>query len=163
MKTSYQLALQVLAVLVIAGCAEQKLGTTSSHHAFTESEDALTLAQRAGAPLFDGMGDYEMPITTEEQDAQRYFNQGMVLAFAFNHAESIRSFRAAQTLDPSCAMCFWGEALATGPNINVTSKGKVIMSAAEREAAFAALQKALALKDNATEREQAYIEALATR
>ena len=60
-------------------------------------------------------------------------------------------------------MCFWGEALATGPNINVTSKGKVIMSAAEREAAFAALQQALALKANATPREQAYIEALATR
>lgn len=163
MKTIYQLALQVLAVLVIAGCAEQKLGTISNDQASTESLDVLTLAERAGAPLFDGMGDYEMPITTEEQDAQRYFNQGMVLAFAFNHAESIRSFRAAQTLDPTCAMCFWGEALATGPNINVTSKGKVIMSAAEREAAFAALQKALALKDNATLREQAYIEALATR
>ena len=87
----------------------------------------------------------------------------MVLAFAFNHAESIRSFRAAQTLDPSCAMYFWGEALATGPNINVTSKGKVIMSAAEREAAFRALQRALALKGNSTPREQAYIDALETR
>ena len=80
MKTIYQLALQVLAVLVIAGCAEQKLGTTSSDQAFTESAEVLTLAERAGAPLFDGMGDYEMPITTQEQDAQRYFNQGMVLA-----------------------------------------------------------------------------------
>ena len=60
-------------------------------------------------------------------------------------------------------MSFWGEALATGPNIYVTRKGKVIMSAAEREAAFAALQKAFAIKDNATLREQAYIEALATR
>ena len=163
MKTIYQLVWQVSAVLVLAGCAEQKLETTPSGQAATESAEVLALAERAGAPLFDGMGDYEMPITTEEQDAQRYFNQGMVLAFAFNHAESIRSFRAAQTLDPTCAMCFWGEALATGPNINVTSKGKVIMSAGEREAAFAALQKALALKDNATVREQAYIEALATR
>ena len=115
---------------------EQKSETTPGDQAATESAEVLALAERAGAPLFDGMGDYEMPITTEEQDAQRYFNQGMVLAFAFNHAESIRSFRAAQTLDPTCAMCFWGEALATGPNINVTSKGKVIMSAGEREAAF---------------------------
>ena len=163
MKTIYQLVLQVSAVLILAGCAEQKSETTTGDQAATESAEVLALAERAGAPLFDGMGDYEMPITTEEQDAQRYFNQGMVLAFAFNHAESIRSFRAAQTLDPTCAMCFWGEALATGPNINVTSKGKVIMSAGEREAAFAALQKALALKDNATVREQAYIEALATR
>jgi len=87
----------------------------------------------------------------------------MVLAFAFNHAESIRSFRAAQTLDPTCAMCFWGEALATGPNINVTSKGKVIMAPAERIAAYAALQQAIALQDNVTPREQGYINALANR
>jgi len=52
----------------------------------------------------------------------------MVLAFGFNHAESIRSFRAAQRLDPDCAMCFWGEALATGPNIDVTSKGKGVQA-----------------------------------
>ena len=111
--------------------------------------------------MFEGMGQYEMPITTQDSDAQRYFNQGMVLAFAFNHAESIRSFRAAQRLDPTCAMCFWGEALATGPNINVTSKGKVIMAPAERIAAYAALQKAIALQDNVTPREQGYINARA--
>jgi tetratricopeptide (TPR) repeat protein len=126
-------------------------------------ETETTLAQKAGAPLFDGMGTFSMPITTANSDAQRYFDQGMVLAFAFNHAESVRSFRAAQTLDPSCAMCFWGEALATGPNINVTSKGKVIMSPSERVAAFAALQSALALKYGASEHEAAYIDALAKR
>ena len=70
------------------------------------ANQADTLAQRAGAPLFEGMGDYHMPITTADPDAQSYFDQGMVLAFGFNHAESIRSFRAAQTLDPTCAMCF---------------------------------------------------------
>lgn len=64
-----------------------------------------------------------------------------MLAFGFNHAEAIRSFRAAQKLDPACAMCFWGEALATGPNINVTSKGKAIMSPEEQRAAWAALTK----------------------
>ena len=126
-------------------------------------ETETTLAQKAGAPLFDGMGTFSMPITTANPDAQRYFDQGMVLAFAFNHAESVRSFRAAQTLDPGCAMCFWGEALATGPNINVTSKGKVIMSPSERVAAFAALQSALALKDGVSEHEAAYIDALAKR
>ena len=87
----------------------------------------------------------------------------MVLAFAFNHAESIRSFRAAQTLDPNCAICFWGEALATGPNINVTSKGKVIMSPEERVASYAAIQKAISLKQFASEKEGALIEALSTR
>ena len=121
------------------------------------------LASQTGAPLFEGMGSFEMPISTVNPSAQRYFNQGMVLAFAFNHAESIRSFRAAQILDPNCAMCFWGEALATGPNINVTSNGKVIMSADERRAAFNAISRALALKDGATQREQDYIVALESR
>ena len=49
------------------------------------------------------------------------------MAAGFNHAESVRAFRAAQRLDPTCAMCFWGEAMAIGPNINVTAKGKAIM------------------------------------
>ena len=121
------------------------------------------LATRAGAPLFEGMGEFSMPITTADPDAQRYFDQGMILAFAFNHAESVRSFKAAQTLDPSCSMCFWGEALAIGPNINVTSKGKVIMSPAERTAAFSAITQALTLAPSASPREQAYIQALASR
>lgn len=121
------------------------------------------LATRAGAPLFKGMGEFSMPITTADPDAQRYFDQGMILAFAFNHAESVRSFKAAQTLDPSCSMCFWGEALAIGPNINVTSKGKVIMSPAERTAAFSAITQALTLAPGASPREQAYIQALASR
>ena len=122
-----------------------------------------SLAQRAGAPLFEGMGDYHMPITTADPDAQRYFDQGMVLAFGFNHAESIRSFPAAQTLDPTCSMCFWGEALATGPNINVTSNGKAIMAPAERASARAAIDQALALMDGVTPKEQDWIQALDQR
>lgn len=149
-------------LLLIAGCGATDSNTTSSQMAAGQADD-LALAQQAGAPLFSGMSDYHMDITTRDPNAQRYFNQGMVLAFAFNHAESIRSFRAAQTLDPQCAMCFWGEALATGPNINVTSKGRVIMSAPERAAAFAALGKAKALKATVSVREQAYIDALAQR
>lgn len=126
-------------------------------------EDRAALAARAGAPLFDGMGEHHHPITTRDPDAQRYFDQGLVIDFAFNHAESVRSFRAAQKLDPECAMCYWGEALALGPNINVTSNGKVVMSDADRIAAHAAAQKAVALKDKAGEKEQGYIDALATR
>ncbi len=121
------------------------------------------LAARAGAPLFDGMGNHHHPITTSDPDAQRYFDQGLIIDFAFNHAESVRSFRAAQTLDSECAMCYWGEALALGPNINVTSNGKVVMSDDDRITAYAAIQKALALKGNASEQERDYIDALATR
>ena len=121
------------------------------------------MVAKAGAPLFDGMGAHHHPITTSVPGAQLYFDQGLVLAFGFNHAESIRSFKAAQKLDPNCAMCFWGEALATGPNINVTSKGKAVMSASERTSAYGALQKTLALKAQSTPVEQDYIDALAAR
>ena len=144
------------AVLASSGCG----GGADSQ---SSANPAQTLAQRAGAPLFGGMGDYHMPITTTDPDAQRYFDQGMVLAFGFNHAESIRSFRAAQTLDPNCAMCFWGEALATGPNINVTSNGKAIMAPAERASARAAIDQALVLIDGVTPKEQDWIKALDQR
>ncbi|MEM7360838.1 MAG: hypothetical protein AAF431_17240 [Pseudomonadota bacterium] len=81
----------------------------------------------------------------------------------FNHAESARSFRAAQTLDPNCAMCYWGEALALGPNINVTSDGKVVMNDEDRKKAHVAIQKAISLKSYATDVERDYIDALAAR
>ena len=148
--------LGILGSLALAGCG----GAANEQ---SDADPAQSLAQRAGAPLFEGMGDYHMSITTADSDAQRYFDQGMVLAFGFNHAESIRSFRAAQTLDPTCAMCFWGEALATGPNINVTSNGKAIMAPAERASARAAIDQALALMDGVTPKEQDWIRALDQR
>lgn len=126
-------------------------------------ETDAELIARAGAPLFAGMGEFHRVITTKDAGAQRYFDQGMVLAFGFNHAESVRSFRAAQKLDPDCAMCFWGEALATGPNINVTAKGKAIMSADEQTAAWAALEKAKAVSASKPEVEHDLIEALGKR
>jgi len=148
--------LGILGSLALAGCG-------GAADVQSDADPAQSLAQRAGAPLFEGMGDYHMSITTADSDAQRYFDQGMVLAFGFNHAESIRSFRAAQSLDPTCAMCFWGEALATGPNINVTSNGKAIMAPAERASARAAIDQALALMDGVTPKEQDWIRALDQR
>lgn len=68
--------------------------------------------------LYDGLGKLHFPITTSNPLAQRYFDQGLAFAYGFNHAAAIASFREAQRLDPNCAMCFWGEALAHGPNIN---------------------------------------------
>jgi tetratricopeptide (TPR) repeat protein len=124
---------------------------------------AADLATRAGAPLFDGMGSHHFAVTTSDPDAQRYFDQGLIIDFAFNHAESIRSFNAAHTLDPECAMCYWGEALALGPNINVTSNGKVVMGDDDRVQAFAAIQTALSLKHLVSQKEQDIIDALATR
>lgn len=109
------------------------------------------------APLFDDLGQHQHPVTTDSADAQRYFNQGLILAFAFNHAEAARSFQAAQRLDPDCAMCYWGEALALGPNINAPMFPEAVPQA------WAALQKAQALASLASPREQAYIRALQAR
>jgi len=66
------------------------------------------LAIKAGAPLLNGLGNHSHLISSDVQGVQRYFDQGLIMSFAFNHAESIRAFRAAQTLDPNCAMCYWG-------------------------------------------------------
>ncbi|HEY9091705.1 tetratricopeptide repeat protein [Parasphingorhabdus sp.] len=164
-KLSLILGASALSFAAIASASSGESAAAKSMEANeTEKSGAdADLVRRAGAPLFDGMGDYSRSITTSSEGAQRYFNQGMVLAFGFNHAESIRSFRAAQKLDPQCAMCFWGEALATGPNINVTSKGKAVMSDDDRRAAYKAISKAQSLKGNATPLERALIEAQAQR
>lgn len=148
-----------IAVTLLLACVSSDSALNGSKQTMDKSD----IVKRAGAPLFDGMGDHSHPITTNVPAAQWYFDQGLVLAFGFNHAEAIRSFVAAQKLDGDCAMCFWGEALATGPNINVTSNGKAVMSAQERVAAYGALQKALLLKSKASTKEQAYIDALAAR
>ena len=108
-------------------------------------------------PLLDGLGDHHYAITTADEQVQNYFDQGLRLYYAFNHAEAVRSFREAQRLDPSCAMCFWGEALAWGPNINLP------MDEPSGVAAHAAVQLALNALDNETVKEQELIRALAVR
>src|SRR5215475_6012152 len=108
-------------------------------------------------PLWDGLGSVTYKITTSSAEAQAYFDQGFRLAYAFNHGEAQRAFRKAQKLDPACAMCFWGEALVLGPNINLPMQDDAV------KPAFAAAQKARALAAAASPREQALIAALAAR
>ena len=110
----------------------------------------------ARAPLFD-LGTWHHAVTTRSPEAQRYFDQGLVLAYGFNHAQAIAAFEQAARLDPECAMAHWGVALALGPNINFPMD-----STAERPA-WDALQKALAQAPKASETERALIEALAKR
>jgi tetratricopeptide (TPR) repeat protein len=108
-------------------------------------------------PLWEGLGDLSYPITTDSERAQRYFDQGLRLTYAFNHAEAYRAFKQAQELDPNCAMCFWGEAFVLGANINAP------MEAGAVQPAFIAVTNAKARAGQASAREQALIEALATR
>jgi tetratricopeptide (TPR) repeat protein len=109
------------------------------------------------APMWAGLGSITYKITTANERAQAYFDQGLRLAYAFNHGEAQRAFRMAQKLDPDCAMCFWGEAIVLGPNINLPMQEDAIAPA------FAAAQKAKVLATKASSREQALIAALAVR
>lgn len=111
--------------------------------------------EQAQVPLYDNLGDHHYAISTEVPLAQRYFDQGLRLYYAFNHQEAIRAFEAATRQDPDCALCYWGIALAYGPNINAP------MDAAAGVAAHGALQQALARPSSGSE--QGLVRALATR
>ncbi len=71
-----------------------------------------------GQPLFEGLGGVHMAVSTTSEQAQKYFDQGLALAFAFNHAAADLAFTEAAAHDPNCAMCYWGSALVLGPNLN---------------------------------------------
>lgn len=107
--------------------------------------------------IFEGLGNYHFKVSTANAAAQKFFDQGLSLYYAFNHAEAYRSFNEASRLDPNCAMAFWGQALCLGPNINAP------MDAADAKVVFNAIQKAVFLAPGSTPREQAYIGALSKR
>ena len=109
------------------------------------------------APRLQNLGKHAFPVTTRSRQAQLFVNQGMNLAYGFNHAEAARSFREAARLDPSCAMCVWGQALVLGPNINVP------MAPEDEPKALELAKRAVAMKGKASARERAYIDALAKR
>jgi len=93
-------------------------GATSMRSLLTASAAVVGEGEVGAIPLYEGLGQVHFPITTTNPLAQRYFDQGLSFAYGFNHAGAIAAFREAQRLDPQCAMCFWGEAFARGPNIN---------------------------------------------
>jgi len=108
-------------------------------------------------PLYEGLGSMTMKVTTDSKMAQAYFDQGLVLTWAFNHAEARRAFVAAQSYDPDCALCYWGEAFVLGPNINDGMHEDAIAPAA------LAIGRAVSLKDRVSAKEKDLIEALAQR
>jgi tetratricopeptide (TPR) repeat protein len=122
-----------------------------------QSAEAVKAYEEAEPPLWNDLGALNYPISTKNSEAQRYFDQGLRLAANFNHAEARRAFRKAQRLDPTCALCFLGEAIVLGPNINVP------MNPEANAPAVAALRKAQALSAGASEKEKGLIEAVATR
>ena len=107
--------------------------------------------------LYDDLGRLTFPVSSKVPKVQAWFDQGLVLAFGFNHAEAQRAFREAQRLDPACAICYWAEALILGPNINVP------MMPEAHEPSLAALKKAVELAPGASPKERALIAALQKR
>lgn len=116
-----------------------------------------TTSEGQVAPRLQNLGNHKFPITTSSAQAQQFIDQGLMLAYGFNHAEAARSFAEAARLDPDCAMAYWGMAFVQGANINMA------MSPEAEPKAYAMIQKAIALKKNASEKERAYIDALAQR
>jgi tetratricopeptide (TPR) repeat protein len=113
--------------------------------------------QKEQAPLFDNLGTLNFPITTKSELAQKYFDQGIILSYGFNHEEAFRSFEEVARLDSNCAMAYWGMAYVLGPNINLPMDAGVVHTAYE------AIQKAISLLDNETQREKDYVTALSKR
>ncbi|MEZ4587276.1 MAG: hypothetical protein R2909_12825 [Gemmatimonadales bacterium] len=108
-------------------------------------------------PLRSGLGSLHVPISTRIDSASRYFDQGMRLWYAFEHQEAARAFAEAGRLDPACAICRWGEALALGPNLNAE------IAPDQARAAARAIAHAGELGKRASARERALIDALAPR
>jgi hypothetical protein len=136
----------ILVIWWVAGCAPPR------------STPASATSDLVAAPLFNGIAPYRREVTTSSQEAQRYFDQGLALVYAFNHDEAIRSFRRATELDPGCAMAWWGLAYANGPHIN-----KPAVDETQARAAFAALAAARAAVERTNETERALIGALEKR
>lgn len=148
MKSSH---ITVFAAAALLLCAAPSWATEST------DEPAPPTSQSDKVPLYTNLGSHHKRISTRVPATQQYFDQGLRLVYGFNHAEAIRSFTRAAELDPTCAMCYWGIALAYGPHVNAP------MDQASGVAAYVAVQKALALKSHATAQERAYIKALAQR
>lgn len=114
-------------------------------------------AAAAAPPLFETLGDLHRDIGTQVPAAQRYFDQGLRLAYGFNHDAARRSFSEAQRLDPGCAMCAWGQALVLGPNINQPMSPELAADAT------ALADRAMRLRGTARPADRELIEALAAR
>ena len=145
-------ATSMLCVLALAGIGCRQQSPTAAQPPVSPPEMAMV-----GAHLLEGLGNHRFPVTAKHPDVQRWFDQGLMLTYGFNHDAAERSFLKATELDPSCAMCWWGASLVLGPHVNAA------MDPADNADAWQRLQRARALAPQASEREQAFIEALSAR
>src|SRR5436305_15344014 len=121
------------------------------------AQDHSAHTQAKPATLMQGYGNLHHPVSTDNMQAQQFFDQGLRQIYAFNHDEAARSFQRAADLDPKLAMAYWGVAEAVGPNYNDPASDDRF------RAAHTAIQKAVDLEAGASPTEKAYIEAMAKR
>ncbi len=148
--------LAFFSLILLFGCD----GNTNGKNANAEAEKKTDLALAESnwrQPLFSGLGGVNFPITTKSEMAQQYFNQGLALSYAFNHAAADFAFNEATVYDPECAMCFWGSALVLGPNVNAD------MAAGNAPRAFGLAKTAQELSENVSDKEKMLINALQKR
>lgn len=138
-------------------CSDREAEGSLARRLLISAAFAAPVGEAGPIALYDDLTRSPFPITTSDPQAKRYFSQGLLLTYGFNHAGAVRSFRQAQRLDPDCAMCWWGEAVALGPNINAA------MDERDRDAALAAMDRAMALRSKASPMERALIEAVSVR
>jgi len=121
------------------------------------AQDHSAHTQATPATLMQGYGDLQHPVSTNNPQAQQFFDQGLRQIYAFNHDEAAQSFQRAAELDPKLAMAHWGVAEAVGPNYNDPASDDRLA------AAHTSIQKAVDLSGGASPVEQAYIKAMALR
>lgn len=138
-------------------CGARGGGSALASKLLIASALAAPLGSAMPIPLYADLTHSAFPVTTSDGQTRRYFSQGLMLSYGLNHAGAVRSFREGQRLDPACAMCWWGEAVALGPNINTP------MDERDHGAALDAMDRAMALRDRVSPMETALIEALALR
>ena len=138
------------ALLVAVSIPSQAAAPHNKHMSMAKPGTPIQLVPEA-------LGTYEWQISTDSPEAQAFFNQGMQLRWAYNMPESVASMVRARELDPTCAMCFWGEAFSRGSFLNGG------MSAEQAAAARVAIQQANQLKGDCSLMEQALIEAALVR
>ena len=148
----------LLSMSGLVAAQESDVGSEPQHKHYRESPEARKPAPSGAlAPRLQDLGKHTFPVSCASEKAQQFINQGVNLAYAFNHAEAGRSFREAARLAPDCAMAYWGEALVMGPNINAP------MDPDTESQAYELAQKAKSLSKSASAREKALIEALTKR
>ncbi len=148
------LVLAIAALWYVRRDSESPLQSSPTASSPAALDPALQLP---GASLLDGLGQHRFAVTSSHPDVQRWFDQGLMLTYGFNHDAAARSFLKALTLDPECAMCWWGASLVLGPHVNAT------MDPADNAKAWDRLQKAVALAPKTSPREQGFIRALQAR